>query len=225
MSHAVWVYIHEYVKPCTSVWSNIDWLQKWNLIILVLPVIFTWKPWFCMQRRSTVPHIHTPSRPSVPPYNLPDAVNHWLLWQQQGEFFSILAKGMHGAARVSCDHGWWEMDLNQARPIAVVWEAGGSCDWSRQVTLMSRDAFTEQLGTQQFDKIKRHMQKTHRPSQLLIAPIEKRRHNAQAVSTLVLFWYISDQYYLVYNQAVKTCVFFIIFKFKSYHKGTPRWFI
>ena len=36
----------------------------------------------------TLTYTHTPSRPPVQPYNLPDAVNGWLLWQLQwGEFF------------------------------------------------------------------------------------------------------------------------------------------
>lgn len=46
---------------------------------------------FCMQKssrsrpqtRTSHSHVGTPSRPSIQPYNLPDAGNCWLLWQQQ----------------------------------------------------------------------------------------------------------------------------------------------
>lgn len=86
------------------VFPDTDWsFSKWKLIISFSSSsppehqhLDAGEVYVLLQSHKRYTRRHTPSRPSIQPYNLPDAGNRWLLWQLQwGEFFSILATGLH----------------------------------------------------------------------------------------------------------------------------------
>lgn len=110
---------------------------------------------FCMQEsshsrpqsRTSHSHVGTPSRPSIQPYNLPDAVN-WLLWQQQRKeglfsFFFPLNFGnrvAHTDAHVIAM--WWcfQLWLEKKRvwlcsQWTATWDDVDSGDWWWRITL------------------------------------------------------------------------------------------